>query len=261
MGDIFMHNQDLIEPHKTMLIQPTRNIKLYKVTDLDFLLKMLDKNFLYFSRVDSYKDDPSDSDQFPKHKKINQKIKFAPDNNISYFEYLKTQRKKIFTLSFSYIYSQLFIDRYCHKYAKPVCLVFNHDKFRQFLNNHHATTKVYYSNHCCEQNLLINYGIIDYIDIQKSVLHQGDFLITPIEYTYKKDIKKFKFENEFRVSLWDFYSTDTSEITKHKCIRYGFNFKKAISFGAIEKVIVLKGLKKGIKHLQAYFGQDKIEFN
>lgn len=51
----------IIEPHKYMLKKPHANKSIYKIIPGNYFLDMINKSYLYFTRVDRYSDDINDS--------------------------------------------------------------------------------------------------------------------------------------------------------------------------------------------------------
>src|SRR5260370_6917894 len=65
-----------VEPHAQLLKQPENTQRLYKIVRAHHFLDMLQKNYLHFQRVDTYRDDTFDGEQLPLDKERNQKLAF-----------------------------------------------------------------------------------------------------------------------------------------------------------------------------------------
>ncbi|MFX5506081.1 hypothetical protein ABTD43_18710, partial [Acinetobacter baumannii] len=68
--------EGLVYPHYDRLNHPSKGTLLYKIIPSHYFFDMFEKNYLYFNRVDMYKDDTRDADLTDQDKIISQKSKF-----------------------------------------------------------------------------------------------------------------------------------------------------------------------------------------
>lgn len=196
----------LIEPHACYLRLPESNLFLYKVMTLENFIRSILGGYLYFNRVDGYKDfknaDPYDSAQPPLDRVENEKGYLEKDPSFTLANYYDKARNRTYACCFSLENSD-FIWRNYGKGGKKgkICIVFDFEKLRNTLNQSLQTETVYfqYKNEKCNQFFDINYGLVEYIKIDKSQINSG-LSPNPIQYTYIKD-KSYKNEQELRISL------------------------------------------------------------
>ncbi|MCP0914711.1 hypothetical protein NKV53_10290 [Legionella sp. 27cVA30] len=147
-----------IEPHKELLIQPPENQILYKVITVENLVSSILGKYLYFNRVDSYKDfpaaDPYDGKQLPNDYIGNRASKFVSEPNYSAADYFETSRGRTYACCFSTENSEYIWRRYGrHGKKGKVCLVLNFGKLRKYLNEILTSQQIYlnYENKKCLQ--------------------------------------------------------------------------------------------------------------
>ncbi len=78
---------NLIEPHAPLLTKPNKDTPLYKIISYRYFTDMIDRNYLYFSRVDTYNDDVSDSDAPNKDKEIHKVKHFQKCPTYTAYDY------------------------------------------------------------------------------------------------------------------------------------------------------------------------------
>lgn len=236
----------LIEPHALLLRAPREKQLLYKIMTIENLIRSILGEYLYFNRVDSYKDlknaDPNDGEQLPLERIINER----KDPSFSGANYYDRARSRTYACCFSLENSD-FIWRNYGKGGKKgkVCLVFDFGKLRATLNQSLQASNVHfqYNGHQYNQIFDINYGLVDYVRRDKV---QSDFkyLRNPIEYTYIKD-KRHKNDNELRISLsapgWGYFKlNDGALIVFPSSLFMAFDFRTAINNKTIVKILAKK---------------------
>lgn len=196
----------LIEPHACYLNLPESNVLLYKVITLDNFIRSILGGYLYFNRVDSYRDfknaDLHDGSQLPLDRIINEKGYFEKDPSFTAANYYDRARSRTYACCFSLENSDFIWKNYGKGGKKgKICIVFDFEKLRTALNQTLKTDTVYfqYKNEKCNQFFDINYGLIEYIKRDKSQIN-SELSPNPIQYTYIKD-KSYKNEKELRISL------------------------------------------------------------
>ncbi|ARB91238.1 hypothetical protein [Legionella longbeachae] len=124
--------------------------------------------YLYFNRVDNYKDfkgaDLSDGEQLSNDRAVNANGIFENDPTYTAEKYYDTARSRTYACCFSLENSD-FIWRNYGKHGKKgkVCLVFIFLKLREQLNQIFKSGKILIGGKSIKQIFDINYGIIKYI--------------------------------------------------------------------------------------------------
>jgi hypothetical protein len=224
-----------VEPHKNILTQQS-GILLYKIIDYNHFLDMLDYNYIYFSRVDKYKD-IRDSDLPNKEREIYKYIKFENNPKVSLIDYYNSCRAKTYACCFSIKNSPYIWQEYGGNNAKKVCLVFDSNSLIKYLNKIMCSAKIQYNNKIISNFFYINYGLVKYGSL-KEVIDQKP--LNPIRYTFFKD-KKYNKDNEFRISLScngaPKYKINGSEFIFPKSIKLSsFNFKEVFYSEIIKRI-------------------------
>jgi hypothetical protein len=165
-----------IEPHRDLLKQPIQGQLLFKIVKVQYLIDMLQKNYLHFQRVDRYTDDKADGEQLPLDRPIGAGISFEKDPTYSLEKYYDCARARTYACCFSLEDSACVWERYAPE-RDAVCLVFDFEQLRQRLN---ATMQTSLDNHGLlvqgeirlRQIFSINYGIVEYVDKRAHALHR-----------------------------------------------------------------------------------------
>jgi len=233
----------MVEPHGPLLEIPSENQLLYKVTTIENFLASVTGQYLYFNRVDSYRDFPRadihDGEQPPMDKPGNKACKFEKHPGFSVADYYDRSRQRTYACSFSMDNSDHIWKTY-GKYGKKgkVCLVYHFGKLRSYLN---AIIQAQQAILQSEGNTLtqifsINYGKMNYVNWRK---YQTNLLQlpNPIVYTYLKD-RRYTAENELRISLsalgiGRYALNDGQEINLPPSLTIAFDFKRAFEQGII----------------------------
>jgi len=248
--------QGLIEPHAQLLTVPRDGQLLYKVMTVENLIQSVGGNYLYFNRVDRYKDfsgsnplaDINDGRQLPKDEADNSKIGFEKAPGFTAAGYYNKSRSRTYACCFSLENSNYIWKHYGNGSAKgKVCLVFDFRKLRATLNTTPlpGNAVLECNGMKCRQIFSINYGIIDYVDWD---VHEANEkrLPNPITYTYLKDKAKFIEEKEFRISLsaigmGKFILNNGSNIHFADSLYVPFLFKNAIGDGTLRPMLCAPG--------------------
>src|SRR5262249_45009679 len=124
-----------IEPHAYILKKPDAETLLYKIVSLKNFTHMIENDYLYFRRVDTYHDDKRDSDQPDKDKEASEKSKFenAPDYTAQ--NYYDSCRSKTYACCFSTENTPHLWEHYGENDPNAICLVFDCHKLINFLNS------------------------------------------------------------------------------------------------------------------------------
>lgn len=228
-----------VEPHREILKQPSEDQLLYKIVRAGHFLDMIEKNYLYFKRVDTYRDgDISDGKQLPSDETENLKSGFVKNPSYTLKQYYDMSRSRTYACCFSLENSDHIWENYGSDGEDAICLVFHFGKLRQMLNETIGTSRLMYGDIRCRQFFSINYGIIQYVDFS-SHRFNTEYYPNPILYTYCKD-KKYESEKELRISLSAFgmgkFSTGDSEINFREALQMQFAFKAAFAQQAITEI-------------------------
>lgn len=234
-----------IEPHGYLLELPPDGQPLYKIMTVENLIRSIEGGYLYFSRVDNYKDfpgaDPNDGQQLLKDRQGNARTCFAEAPNFTAADYYDQSRARTYACCLSLENTNFIWNNYANDSEKgKICVVFDFGKLRSKLNNSFQTLSLKYKDCQCRQIFSIDYGIIKYIEWDR---HQGNetYLPNPIKYTYLKDKEKFGQEKELRISLSALgtgkFALNGSIMQFPSSIQMPFDFKDAIADGTVEQVL------------------------
>ena len=238
----------MIEPHEKLLKVPPSDQAIYKAMSVENLLRSISGNYLYFNRVDSYKDfpgaDQQDGKQLPKDQSGNNDAKFKGNSNATAANYYDQSRERTYACCFSLENSNYIWKNYANGGLKgKVCVVFNFGKLRTMLNQslQPGNTAVEYNGIRCKQIFSVNYGIVEYVHWNE---HQEnkERPPNPIRYTYLKDAEKFSDEKELRISLsafgmGSFVLDDGREMKFPPGLQLAFDFRSAIDNGIIQELL------------------------
>jgi hypothetical protein len=229
-----MQSQHLIEPHAPLLNKPNEDSHLYKVILFRNFNDMINRNYLYFNRVDTYNDDIRDSDPPDKDKKIFREKYFEKSTNYNLYDYYKNCRSRTYACCFSLEGSS-----HIWKYG-DACIVFNSSKLINYLNNNYKNSKIQFENECLKNIFFINYGLVKYGSLKNDIL-SNPTLPNPITCAYFKD-SNFSKEKEFRITLSCFglgkFIFKGLEFTFPKSLELAFDFITGIQLGIITEIIV-----------------------
>lgn len=228
----------LIEPHAYLLRKPDHKALLYKIISLENFFDMIQNKYLYFRRVDTYKDDTRDSDQPDKDKRISEKSKFesSPDYNAK--KYYAECRSKTYACCFSTENTEHIWEHYGDE--NTLCLIFEAEKLVTFLNAAFDKSSLVYFGKTLKNFFYINYGLVTYGDIDDCFLNK--YLPNPIKYVYFKSAKKYAEEKEFRISLSCCgifkYRLDGAEFNFPESVQFGFDLIEAAKKGVLKEILV-----------------------
>jgi hypothetical protein len=236
-----------VEPHVGMLRVPPDDQLLYKMITVENLLRSIAGGYLHFNRVDSYVDfsgaDPYDGKQLPRDQQGNASSKFEKAPNFSAADYYDKSRSRTYACCFSLENSNFIWRNYANGGAKgKVCVVFEFGKLRAALNRifEPGNASLEYNGMRCHQIFSINYGIVEYVDLDR---HQANAerLPNPIKYTYLKD-EAFSDEKELRISLsalgiGHFALNDGTIIEFPPSLQVPLNFRTAIADGTVQRIL------------------------
>jgi hypothetical protein len=241
-----------IEPHKALLNQPNDEQLLYKIMSVENFLKSVSEKYLYFNRVDRYKDfpdvDKNDSEQLPLDRSINQKAVFESNPRLTAENYYDRCRKQIYACCFSIEDSKCLWKKYGEGEGKgKICLIFQFKKLREILNHTHQLSienkTLQLNGELLCQIFSLNYGLVDYIEKSEIQINQP----RAISYAYLKD-KKWKDEKEVRISLSTLgfnYCIHEKGIKFPDGLHFSFDFQSAFRDDTIVKAIGA-GTDKGL---------------
>lgn len=224
------------EPNGHLLNQPNENTLLYKMMRLENAIKSIDDRYIYFNRVDNYKD-LSDGEQLTMDRPLNRCSEFekAPDYN--YENHCDAIRSRSYACCLSLENSQFIWDNY-----GDVCVVFEFGNLKKFLN------KAY--EDCSNQPNLklfeyqkfftLNYGTVKYIDRNSDSISKPR-LPNPIEYLFLKD-NCYSEDNELRIVFscphpHPILGSDKQPIYSRNNLHVSFDFVQAYKEGAIKEIL------------------------
>jgi hypothetical protein len=237
-----IQNTNIIEPHAPLLNKAIVGSNLYKLISYRYFNNMLDRNYLYFSRVDTYNDDIRDSDVPDQDEEIHKAIVFEKTPNYTVYDYYNNCRSRTYACCFSIENSS-----YIWKYG-DICIVFNSSNLINYLNNNYKISRLQYKDKYLQNFFYINYGLVEYGSLKNDIL-ANPWLPNPIMYAYFKDVK-YSHEKEFRISLSCLglgkIMFEGSEFIFPKSIELDFDFNTAVRLGIINEILVSPNIKKNL---------------
>lgn len=241
--------QELIEPQACRLNIPSDEQLLYKIMTLENLFRSIAGNYLYFNRVDSYKDftgaDPHDGEQPPNEREANKQTYWESEPSHTLEQDYDNVRQRAYACCFS-IQNTDYIWRNYGQGGKKgkVCLVFNFGKLRSTLNECILRSEIKKTNKSILSLFLaINPGLVKYFSWNE--IESNKERPNLIEYIYMKD-KRYENEQELRISLSDlslrtYILNNGALLNFPKSIRLPFDFKKALCDGTIKEILCSGG--------------------
>jgi len=233
-----------IEPHAALLRQPPAGQLLYKVMSVENCIGSIERGYLHFNRVDSYKDFPDadhrDGEQLPGDRAGNAAATFAKSSAADYYDRSRSR---------TYAFCAALEDTdhvWTYGSGTPrgnVGQVFDFFRLRATLNRalQSSGAGLEYNGSPCRQIFDLNYGIVDYVDW---VSHRANEmrLPNPIMYTYLKDRGRFAEERQLRITLsalgiGEFVLDDRTEIAFPQHLHLDFDFRAAFADDTIQEVI------------------------
>jgi hypothetical protein len=195
-----------IEPHAGLLRQPPAGQLLYKVMSVENCIGSIERGYLHFNRVDSYKDFPDvdhhDGEQLPGDRAGNAAATFEKVPGFSAADYYDRSRSRTYAFCAALADTD-HVWTYGGGTARgSLGLVFDFDKLRATLNRklESGAAALEFNGIRCRQIFDLNYGIVDYVDWASHRANETR-LPNPIMYTYLKDRRRFAEERELRISL------------------------------------------------------------
>ncbi len=234
-----------IEPHAGTLTAPPDGQQLYKIMTIENLLRSVSGGYLYFNRVDSYKDfrnaDGHDGEQLQQDRAANEAAKFERAPDFSGADYYDRCRDRTYACCFSLENSDYIWHEYGNGSAHgKVGIAFDFAKLRAVINEIMSVRNgLLYRGNACKQIFSVNYGIVDYLSWEE-VRENIDRMPNPIRYTYVKD-KSYADERELRISLsaigmGHFVLADGTKMEFAPGLELGFDYRKAMTDGTITEV-------------------------
>ena len=235
--------QGLIEPHAGLLKLPPDGQLLYKVMSVENFLRSVAGNYLYFNRVDSYRDFSEDGEQLEKDREANSQARFEKDPNYSGADYYDRSRGRTYACCFSLENSEYIWSEYGKGGSKgKIGLVFDFAKLRAVLNEmlKPGAAGLLANGEHCHQLFSVNYGKIEYVKWAEHRVNL-DRLPNPIQYTFLKD-ERYDRERELRISLsaigtGQFVMADGSILAFPPHLELEFHFGPAMADGTITEVL------------------------
>src|ERR1700730_2317995 len=234
-----------IEPHAPLLAAPPEGQQLYKIMTVENLLRSVSGGYLYFNRVDSYRDFPNadwrDGEQLQQDRTANTASRFEKAPDFSAAHYYDRSRYRTYACCFSLENSDHIWSEYANGSAHgKVGIAFDFAKLRAVINE---TMKVgnglVYRGEPCKQIFSVNYGVVDYLSWEEA-REKNERWPNTIRYTYIKD-KRFANERELRVSLsalgiGRYVLADRTEMNFPPGLQLGFDFQLAIGNRTVTEI-------------------------
>ncbi|MGH2448378.1 MAG: hypothetical protein ACRDFS_07220 [Chloroflexota bacterium] len=237
-----------IEPHALLLKRPPDDQLLYKIMSVENLLRSIDGAYLRFNRVDGYRDFPGaddhDGEQLPTDRPANVLSKFEKAPKFSAADYYDRSRSRTYACCFSLENSDYIWTHYATGAANgKVCAVFRFGDLRTMLNQacDPTTSRLSYNGLLCWPIFSLNYGIVEYVDLDAHRLNEP-YLPNPIKYAYLKSEALYSKENELRISLsalgmGHFALNDGSFMDFPVGLQVAFDFRRALTSGAMNGLL------------------------
>lgn len=239
----------MIEPQACYLNAPSAEQLLYKVMTLENLFRSIAGNYLYFNRVDSYKDfngaDHHDGEQPPNERKANKQTYWESKPSHTLDQDYDNVRQRTYACCFSVQNTDYIWRNYGQGGKKgKVCLVFNFEKLRSTLNETIQKSQIIQTHGPTLSNFLsINYGLVKYLSWNE--VESNEERPNLIEYIYMKD-NKYRDEQEMRVSLsaiipGTYILNNGILLSFPESIHLSFDFRAALGDGTIKEILCSRG--------------------
>jgi len=238
----------LVEPHAPLLRHPPAGQLLYKVMSVENCLGSIERGYLHFNRVDSYKDFPGadryDGEQLPGDRAGNAAATFVKAPGFSAADYYDRSRSRTYAFCAA-LQDTDHIWTYGSGSPKGnVGLIFDFDRLRATLNRmlQSGCAGLEFNGIRCRQIFDLNYGMVDYVNWATHRANESR-LPNPIAYAYLKDAGRFAQERELRVSLsalgiGKFVLDDLTEIAFPQHLHLDFDFRAAFADKTIREIVV-----------------------
>lgn len=234
-----------IEPHAQLLIAPPERQTLYKIMTIENLLRSVGGRYLYFNRVDGYKDfanaDPHDGEQLQQDRATNAAMRFQKAPDFSAADYYDRSRHRTYACCFSLEDSDHIWSEYANGSARgKVGVAFDFAKLRAVVNETvKAGNSLEYRGARCKQIFSVNYGIVEYVS-WTAARENIERMANPIRYTYMKD-SNYAQEREMRISLsalgiGHYVLADGTEMEFPPGLQLTFDFRRAVADGTITEI-------------------------
>jgi hypothetical protein len=235
----------LIEPHAGLLRRPPEGQVLYKVMSVENLVASIERSYLHFNRVDSYKDFPGadnvDGEQLPGDLPGNTAAAFIKNPEFTGAHYYDQSRSRTYAFCAPMEDTDHIWSFGAGTPRGNIGLVLDFDKLRATLNRTLRAdgVSIEWSGIRLRQIFDLNYGLVDYVD---RATHRANLkrLPNPIIYTYLKD-RALAEERELRISLsplgiGKYVLEDGSELKFPAHLQLGFDFGAAFAEGTIRGI-------------------------
>lgn len=242
-----------------MLQYPPDDQMLFKVMKVEHLINSIERGYLHFNRVDSYKDfdhaDLNDGAQLPADRPGNALPYFQKDPSFNGERYYDQARQRTYAYCLSLQDSDFIWARYgSDSQLGKVGIVFHFGKLRAFMNETLLAGRAR-----LPEVFSLNYGLVEYIDWHTHRANEPH-LPAPERYAYLKD-KAYEEEAELRITISApgifTFNSDTGSEVFPPARQFGFDFHQALAAGAIQ--CVEAGPGSDPNHLLAEFR--RLRFN
>ncbi|MBW7971472.1 hypothetical protein [Bradyrhizobium sp. BR 10289] len=235
----------VVEPHAGLLTAPPDGQILYKIMTVENLLRSVTGGYLYFNRVDSYKDFPNadahDGEQLQQDRATNTAARFERAPDFSGADYYDRSRNRTYACCFSLQNSDHIWREYGNGSAHgKVGIAFDFAKLRAVVNDTiRAGSGLELLGSLCKQIFSVNYGVVKYLPWAEA-RENMERLPNPIRYTYIKD-KSYTDEREMRISLsvlgiGHYVLADGTKLEFPPGLELGFDFRRAMAEGTITEI-------------------------
>ncbi|MGE4349671.1 MAG: hypothetical protein AB7D28_07890 [Candidatus Berkiella sp.] len=233
----------MIEPHAFLLRKPKDETLLYKIIPSRYFIDMLENNYIYFRKVDTYHDDTRDGDQPDADKLISENKKFQLHSGYTLKDYYSDARSKTYACCFSTQNTQFLWEHYSHGDKNAICLVLDCRKLIEYINSVYMNAFLIVNNNRYKNFLFINYGLVTYGNMDQ--LFVKDNFLNPIEYAYFKDANKYSDEDEFRITLSCIgmfkYQLDGRPFAFPESLKLEFNIRDVIANKILKEILIASG--------------------
>jgi hypothetical protein len=234
-----------IEPQAGLLTTPPEGQRLYKIMTVENLLRSVSGQYLYFNRVDSYKDFPNadqhDGEQLQQDRAANKAARFEKAPDFSGADYYDQSRNRTYACCFSLENSDHIWSEYANGSDRgKVGVAFDFTKLRAIINETmRIGNGLEYQGTRCKQIFSVNYGMVKYMSWD-TAQENIERMPNSIRYTYIKD-ESFAKEREMRIALsalgiGHYVLADGTKIEFPPGLQLGFDFKHALTQGAILEI-------------------------